>query len=71
MSPLRGSGFGSIDVLQRCHPYGVEEEIGQNRGEKHRSQEAAEVSGPKTLQTQKTKNIDFFRKLLYPIIKQY
>ena len=26
MSPLRGSLFWSINILQRCHPYGVEEE---------------------------------------------
>ena len=43
MSPLRGSLLGSINVLQRCHPYGVEEKTGENRGEKHRPQEAAEV----------------------------
>ena len=33
MSPLRGSLLGFIRVLQRCHPYGVEEEIGQKSGE--------------------------------------
>ena len=26
MSPLRGSLLRAINVLQRCHPYGVEEE---------------------------------------------
>ena len=29
-SGLATPPIGSIQVLQRCHPYGVEEEIGQN-----------------------------------------
>ena len=32
MSPLRGSLLGSINILQRCHPYGAEEETGQKSG---------------------------------------
>lgn len=47
MSPLRGSVLCSINVLQKCHPYGVEEETGENLGEKPFPEEAAEVSGSK------------------------
>ena len=32
MSPLRGSVLGFNCVLQKCHPYGVEEATGQKWG---------------------------------------